>query len=170
MLIKQLAVGSYEHKLCCGGACVYSQVSIACVCPYILKRQVMLAVTGNELVILSLIFKKSPACDDVVVHLGSSHLLSDLCGGKVAAVSLSCVEGASVCHEALSIFGENSVLIRKLESINESLSKPLDKCERAAEEQHLALYLTALSQSRNGLVNNCLENGSGNVLTPCALI
>ena len=130
----------------------------------------MLAVTGDELVILSLIFKKSPACDDVVIYLCGLHFLGNFRRTEHLRLGFSGIKRTSVCHKTLCIFGEYCIFIGKLKRVHESLAKSLDECERAAQEKHLALYLSALSKTRNGLVNNGLENGSGDILTSCALI
>ena len=65
---------------------------------------------------------------------------------------------------------EVRVRIIQLQRLLKALLQPLEEVQRAAEKQHIALDLAALCQTRDGLVDDGLEDGRGDVLLARALV
>ena len=62
------------------------------------------------------------------------------------------------------------VRVIQLQRLLKALLQALEEEQRTAEEQHIALDLTALRQTRDGLVDDRLKDGRGNVLLARALV
>ena len=65
---------------------------------------------------------------------------------------------------------EVCVRLIQLQRLLKALLQPLEEEQRAAEEQHIALDLAALRQTGDGLVDDRLKDGGGNVLLARALV
>ena len=68
------------------------------------------------------------------------------------------------------VFGKGRVLLGETESLPEALPQAPAVVQRAAEKQHLPADASALSKSRDGLIDHRLIDGRGDVLLPRPLI
>ena len=60
------------------------------------------------------------------------------------------------CHGKACVFGTGCCVLVKSECLSEPFAKSLAIIERASKEKHLALDLSALRKSRNGLIHHRL--------------
>ena len=145
--VKQLVIGGDEHQLCGGGACIYAQVGITLVGGYIRLFQVVYRMGADEVLVFLLACEQSFACDDGIRYLCILYAADDLIGSEFLTLCLCGIEGAAVCHEALCIFGEYSVLLVKGQGLYKVSPKPLYKGQRSSQKKHLPLYLTPLCKT-----------------------
>ena len=63
-----------------------------------------------------------------------------------------------------------SMLIVQLQRLAEAILETLKEKQRAAEEKNVTSDLASLCKATQSLVDNCLENGSGNVFLASTLV
>ena len=83
-----------------------------------------------------------------------------------AACVLRCARRDGIRRESREV----RVRVVQLQRLLKALLQTLEEEQRTAEEQHIALDLTALRQTGNGLVDDRLKDGRGNVLLARALV
>ncbi len=169
ILIEQLALVGDEYELCRCRAGVDAEIRIARCGMEIGKGQVMCLVPIDECFIFAAAAEQRLARDGIAARgcipdpferLGKLHRADRLCG----------IHCAAVCNENRRIFREDRVLFVELQRPDECLPQSLEEGKRAAEEQNSALDRSALCETGNGLIDDCLKDARGDVLALCALI
>ena len=79
-------------------------------------------------------------------------------------------EGSADGGEAVTVLGEDGVVTVQLQGLHESFPQPHEEGQGTAQEDDLALELTALGEACHGLVHHSLEDGGRHVLLPAALV
>ena len=70
----------------------------------------------------------------------------------------------------IGVVRENRGFLGQMQRLHKALAQPLEEEQRPAEEQHLALDLTPLRKTCDGLTDHRLENARRDILLTRALI
>ena len=167
---QNLVVLADEHQFRGRRAAVDAEVGIALVHGDVLCHHVVCAVPSLELLVLLLILEQRRQV------VGNDRSVSGLLEcreqrvhgvGFLRAVGvLSRARRDGVRRKSREV----RVLVVQFERLLEALLQALEEEQRTAEEQYIALDLTALGQTGNRLVDDRLEDRRGNVLFSCALV
>ena len=167
---QNLVVRTDEHQFGGGGAAVDAEVRIALVHGDVLRHDIVHGVTVLEFLVLLLILEQRRQVvgnDRSVCRLFERREQRiDRVGLLRAACVLRCARRDGIRRESRKV----RVRIIQLQRLLKALLQTLEEEQRAAEEQHIALDLTALCQTRDGLVDDGLKDGGGYVLLARALV
>ena len=167
--VQQAAVGGDEGQLGGGGAGVQTQPGGAGVSVHVHLRGLVGVVPGAEGVVLLLAGEQGGHG----VHQGGGvHALLQLFQRllKEDGLVIGGAQGRAHGGEAVAVLGENGVVPIQLQRLNEPLPQAHEEVQRTAQEYDFSLQLPALGETGHGLVHHRLEDGSGHVLFPPALV
>ena len=164
-----------QHQLGGGAAAVHAQprpaaVTVGVACD-VLHRHRRLTVAQAEGLVVGLRLEQR---HEAVRLRGSlADALADGRGDAVDGVALAGVrrvQARAQRHRKARVLGEDRVRIVQLQRLLEALAQPLAIVQRPAEEHDLALDLSALGQTCDGLVHHRLIDAGGHVRLACALV
>ena len=167
--IKQVTLFADQSHLCSGGTSVDTQEGIAFVCRKRYAFYFIFIMAFFEHRIIIFVFEQ---------RIQTAYFCGQFCACfqtaqqsfKVQVCFAFVGNGCAVCCEEVRVFRQQCCFVCQVQCFDETLAQFREEMQRATQKCHMAADRFTTCQTGNGLVNNCLENGSCQVFLSCPIV
>ena len=161
--VKQSSVLTYKSGLSGGGTCINTQIAVAVILGKVALLYLIGALTLIKCLIVFLCGKKRLHTFHLEIQFDG--VLQAVCHiRKGNCYLILCIHGRTHGCEKMGILWCNGVFIIQLQGADKGCLQLIQKVKGTAEKCNMAANRLAAGKTGNGLVYNCLENGSGKIL------
>ena len=161
--VKQGPVLTYKSSLGGGGACINTQIAVAVILGKIALLYLIGTLTLIKCLIVFLRGKKRLHTFYLEIQFdGVLQAVCHICKGNCYLILR--IHSRTHSCEKMGIFRCDSVLVIQLQGTDKGSLQLIQKVKGTAEKCNMTANRLAAGKTGNGLVYNCLENGSGKIL------
>ena len=161
--VKQGPVLTYKSSLGGGGACIDTQIAVSVILGKIALLYLIGTLTLIKCLIVFLRGKKRLHTFYLEIQFdGVLQAVCHICKGNCYLILR--IHSRTHSCEKMGIFRCDSVLVIQLQGTDKGSLQLIQKVKGTTEKCNMAANRLAAGKTGNGLVYNCLENGSGKIL------
>ena len=161
--VKQSSVLTYKSSLGGGGACINTQIAVAVILGKIALLYLIGTLTLIKCLIVFLRCKKRLHTFYLEIQFdGVLQAVCHICKGNCYLILR--IHSRTHSCEKMGILWCDGVFIIQLQGADKSCLQLIQKVKGTAEKCNMTANRLAAGKTGNGLVYNCLENGSGKIL------
>ena len=161
--VKQSSVLTYKSSLGGGGACIDTQIAVSVTLGKVALLYLIGTLTLIKCLIVFLCGKKRLHTFHLEIQFdGVPQAVCHICKGN--CYLLLRIHGRTHSCEKMGILRCDSVLVIQFQGADKGSLQLIQKVKGTAEKCNMTADRLAAGKTGNGLVYNCLENGSGKIL------